>query len=221
MNMATRSDADGETVLILDDDPLVRDSLQTLLRSVGLNTQCYASAREVLGSPPAATATCMVVDIRMPHIGGLEFQKKLVDRGDPTPIIFMTGHGDIAMSVRAMKAGAVDFLCKPFRDQEMLDAISFALRRDRERRTAEDERLQACERYALLTRREIDVLKGVLGGLLNKQIAANLGIAEVTVKLHRSSVMKKMCARTVPDLVRSAQLIDFPPGDKDQWRPVL
>jgi FixJ family two-component response regulator len=191
-------------ILIVDDDPLIRTSLDSLFRSVGYATRMYASAREVLDGSLPDTLCCIVTDVRMPEVGGFEFQGALAARGADIPVIFMTGHGDIPMTVRAMKAGAVDFLAKPFREQDMLDAVSAALERARTAREAGLGSAAAQERYATLTPREREVMAGVVRGLLNKQIAGELGIAEITVKLHRANVMRKMGAQRVPDLVRLA-----------------
>jgi len=191
-------------VVIVDDDPLVRASLDSLFRSVGFETRTHASARAALADRIDERLACVVTDVRMPEIGGFEFQSALNARGGDVPVIFMTGHGDIPMSVRAMKAGAVDFLSKPFRDQDMLDAVNAALERARTDRAANQELSDARQLYETLTPRERDVMKGVVRGLLNKQIAGELGIAEITVKLHRSSVMRKLGIRRVPDLVRLA-----------------
>ncbi|WP_109806937.1 response regulator transcription factor [Sphingosinithalassobacter portus] len=196
-----------DTVVIVDDDPLVRGSMESLFRSVGLAARSHASAIEALEAPLPDAASCLVVDIRMPHLGGFELQQRLGERGARVPIVFVTGHGDIPMSVRAMKAGAVDFLPKPFRDQDMLDAVQSALAGDRERRARGDAVRQVREQHARLTPREREVMAGVVRGLLNKQIAYELGLSEITVKLHRSSLMKKLGLRTVPDLVRTAQIV--------------
>jgi FixJ family two-component response regulator len=191
-------------VIIVDDDPLVRASLDSLFRSVGFATRLHANAREALESETGDALACVVTDVRMPEVGGFEFQSALNARGTGVPVIFMTGHGDIPMSVRAMKAGAVDFLSKPFRDQDMLDAVNAAFERARADRAANKETTDAKARYDLLTPREREVMNGVVRGLLNKQIAGELGIAEITVKLHRSSLMRKLGIRRVPDLVRMA-----------------
>lgn len=191
-------------VIIVDDDPLVRASLDSLFRSVGFVTRLHANAREALDMGAGDQLACVVTDVRMPEVGGFEFQSALNASGADLPVIFMTGHGDIPMSVRAMKAGAVDFLSKPFRDQDMLDAVNLAFERARADRAAHQGSADARARYDLLTPRERQVMDGVVRGLLNKQIAHELGIAEITVKLHRSSVMRKLGLRRVPDLVRLA-----------------
>ncbi|MDE1918692.1 MAG: response regulator transcription factor [Sphingomonadales bacterium] len=190
------------TVVIVDDDRLVRASLDSLFRSVGYATRLHGSAKDALAAPWPDTLTCVVTDVRMPDLGGFELQAWLAACQAQVPIIFITGHGDIPMTVRAMKAGAVDFLSKPFRDQDMLDAVKAAMDRARANREVERGHAQARSLYETLTPRERDVLWGVVRGLLNKQIAGELGIAEITVKLHRANVMRKMGVRRVPDLVR-------------------
>ena len=192
-------------VLVVDDDPLVRGSLDSLFRSVDFAVRNYGSAQEFLDAPLPETPCCLVVDVRMPHMGGFECRDRLAERGVDLPVIFLTGHGDIPMSVKAMKGGAVDFLTKPFRDQDMLDAVNAGLARAAERRSVAQESAGMRQRFATLTARERQVMDGVVRGLLNKQIAGELGIAEITVKLHRASLMRKMGLRTVPDLVRAAE----------------
>lgn len=189
-------------VIILDDDALVRDSIDSLLRSVGLKTLCFGSAQDVLDADLPDVTSCLIVDVRMPQIGGFEFKTRLTERGDDIPIIFVTGYGDIPMSVKAMKAGAIDFLPKPYRDQDLLDAVTTALSRDRERRAARLDLQAGQELYDRLTPREKEVMAGVCRGLLNKQVAGELGITEITVKLHRSSLMKKLGAKTFAELIR-------------------
>ena len=204
----TRSDSlDGGTeapaiVVIIDDDPLVRGAMDSLFRSVGLRTLTYESAQDLLDGPMPEGNHCLVVDIRMPQLSGLDFQTKLAERGDHAPIIFVTGHGDIPMSVKAMKAGAVDFLAKPFRDQDMLDAVAVALERGRNQRSASQDVAELRQRYESLTPREREVMALVSRGLMNKQAAGELGLQEITVRLHRSSMMRKMGTRTVVDLAR-------------------
>lgn len=194
-------------IIIVDDDRMVRDGLDNLFRSMGYATLCYASAQEMLEAPMPDTLACIVTDVRMPRTGGLEFQQTLTDRGIDIPIVFITGYGDIPMTVRAMKAGAVDFLAKPFRDQDLLDAANAALELARERRSNSDELKTARRLYEKLTQREREVMEGVVKGLLNKEIAGALDIAEITVKAHRASLMRKMGVRRVPDLVRFAGML--------------
>lgn len=194
-------------VLIVDDDPLVRGALDSLFRSVDYAVRNYGSAQELLDAALPDSPCCLVVDVRMPHIGGFECRERLAERGVDLPVIFLTGHGDIPMSVKAMKGGAVDFLTKPFRDQDMLDAVNAGMARAAERRSAAQGTAALRARFATLTARERQVMEGVVRGLLNKQIAGDLGIAEITVKLHRASLMRKLALRTVPDLVRAAEAL--------------
>ena len=189
-------------VLVVDDDPSVRSSLKLLVSTVGLKVESFESAEAVLERTLPDTVSCFVLDVRLRGLSGLDFQCELAARNIRIPIVFVTGHGDIPMSVRAMKAGAVEFLTKPFRDQDLLDAIHVALERDRVRREEERERIQLQQRFELLTRRERDVLWMVVSGMLNKQIAAQLGTAENTVKVHRRRAMEKMEARSLAELIR-------------------
>jgi FixJ family two-component response regulator len=189
-------------VFVVDDDSPMRESLKNLIRSVGLRVELFASAQEFLRSKRPDLPSCLVLDVRLPGLSGLDLQKRTGDAGIEIPIVFITGHGDIPMSVRAMKAGAVEFLTKPFRDQDLLDAIEQALDRDR---IARDQRAALEElqsRFASLTPREREVMRHVVTGLLNKQIGAELGTSETTVKIHRHQVMEKMGARSLPELVR-------------------
>jgi RNA polymerase sigma factor (sigma-70 family) len=200
-----------ELVFVIDDDASTRETLGSLIRSVGLRVQLFASAEEFLRCQRPDTDSCLVLDIRLRGMSGLDFQGKLADSGISIPIIFITGHGDIQMSVRAMKAGAIEFLTKPFRDQELLDAIQVALKKDRDSRQRSAEVAQLETRFASLTPRERQVLPLVVSGLPNKQIAAELGISEATTKVHRSQLMRKMRAQSLPDLVRMAAKI-WPPS---------
>jgi FixJ family two-component response regulator len=199
--------ADQPIVFVIDDDESMRRALSNLFESVGLRVEVFGSALELLGSKLPDVASCLVLDIRLPGLSGLDFQTELAKASIHIPIIFMTGHGDIPMTVRAMKAGAIDFLTKPFRQQEMLDAVATAIERDRKRR--EDDKMisNAQARVETLTPRERDVLALVAAGLMNKQIAAELGIAEITVKIHRGHIMKKMGTRSLADLVKITEML--------------
>jgi FixJ family two-component response regulator len=194
-------------VFIIDDEASIRTALTTLIRSVGWQVQTFGSPQEFLQSKRPDVPSCLILDIRLRGISGLDFQRVLAEANIPIPIIFITGHGDIPMSVRAMKAGAVEFLTKPFRDQDLLDAIPLALDRDRARRQSQTEISNLRDRYEWLTPREREVLPLVVSGLLNKQIAAEIGTSETTVKVHRSQLMRKMGADSLPDLVRMAEKI--------------
>jgi FixJ family two-component response regulator len=192
------------TVLVVEDDALLREALSSLFRSVGMRCQLFGSAPELLNSQLPDGPSCLVLDIRLPEVSGLDFQTQLGNAGIHLPIIFMTGHGDIPMSVRAMKAGAVDFLTKPFRDQDILDAVNGALDRDRQRRERDRALSELQTLLRTLTPREREVMAFVATGLMNKQIAGELQLSEITVKIHRGRLMKKMGARTLADLVRMA-----------------
>ena len=194
-------------VFVVDDDASVRNALKSLIRSVGLQVELFGSAQEFLQSKRPNAPSCLILDIRLPGISGLDFQRKLTETNNPIPIIFITGHGDIPMSVRAMKGGAVEFLTKPFRDQDLLDAIHVALERDRARRQREDEIATLKDRFEWLTPREREVLPLVVSGLPNKQIADKIGTSETTVKVHRGQLMRKMGADSLPELVRVAERI--------------
>ena len=191
-------------VFVIDDDEAMRETLGSLFRSVGLRVELFGSAREFAEFKMPDVASCLVLDIRLPGVSGLNFQAELAAKEIRTPVIFMTGHGDIPMSVRAMKAGAVDFLTKPFRDQDILDAVIRSLERDQERRDGEKGVAELRSRFDSLTSREQEVIALVLDGLMNKQIAAKLGVSEITVKVHRGHMMQKMKARSVIELVAMA-----------------
>ena len=192
------------TVLIVDDDPGIRDSISSLVRSVGFQTRLMASVDEFLRVGRPEGPCCVVLDVRLPGRSGLDLQRELAERRVQLPIIFVTGHGDIPMSVQAMKGGAIEFLTKPFRDQDLLDAIQVGVTRDQARLDAEKLTAELRKRFETLTVREREVMAGVVAGRLNKQIAGDLGISEITVKVHRGQVMKKMKASSVPDLARMA-----------------
>lgn len=192
------------TVLIVDDDPDMRESLQCLLRTVSLDSRAFASPSKFIKSELPSRPTCLVLDVRLPGRSGLDFQKELTAANIDLPIIFITGHADVPMAVQAMKAGAIEFLIKPFRDQDLLDAIQLGLARDRVRCDHECELAKFRERFVLLTSREREVLAHVVNGRLNKQIANDIGISEMTVKIHRGQVVRKMKASSVPELTRMA-----------------
>jgi FixJ family two-component response regulator len=194
-------------VFVVDDDASIRNALANLFRSVDLRTQLFGSAHEFFEAKLPDVASCLVLDIRLPGLSGLDFQTELAKAKIHIPIIFMTGHGDIPMTVRAMKAGAVDFLSKPFRDQDMLDAVATAIDRDRKRRQSEKASAELRAMFETLTPREREVMTFVTSGLMNKQIAAEMGLSEITVKIHRGHVMKKMGARSLADLVRIAEAL--------------
>jgi FixJ family two-component response regulator len=199
-------------VFIVEDDESIRRALSNLFQSVGLEAEVFGSMSEMLQSELPDVASCLVLDIRLPGLSGIDFQAELAKANIHIPIIFMTGHGDIPMSVRAMKGGAVDFLTKPFRDQDMLDAVTVAIERDRKRREADKIVANLQTHFETLTPREREILASVSSGLMNKRIAAELGLAEITVKIHRGHIMKKMGAKTLADLVRKAEILGIHRG---------
>jgi len=194
-------------ILVVDDDVSVREALEGLIRSAGLRVESFASAQEFLARPPADAPGCLVLDVRLPGLSGLDLQKRLAEINLEIPIIFITGHGDIPTSVQAMKAGAVEFLTKPLADRDLLDAIQQAVKRDRAGRQRQAEIRELHRRYQSLTPREREVMQRVVSGLLNKQIAAELGISEITVKAHRGQVMRKMRADSLPNLVTMSETL--------------
>jgi FixJ family two-component response regulator len=203
-------------VFVVDDDSSMREALADLMTSVGLSVKAFESAREFLEYKRPDTPACLVLDVRLPDLSGLDLQRELYRTGTPIPIVFVTGHGDIPMSVRAMKEGAVEFLTKPFRDQDLLDAVQYAIENDR---TGRLERAMVAElrrRYASLTKREQEVMKLVVSGLLNKQIAADLGSSEVTIKIHRGQVMRKMKAQSVVELAHMGEKIGITSVDSSR-----
>jgi FixJ family two-component response regulator len=203
----TERPAPRSIVFVIDDDASLREGIKSLLRSVGLEVELFGSAADFLKYKLPDAAACLVLDIRLPGASGLDFQAELSQAGIHVPIIFITGHGDIPMTVRAMKAGAVEFLTKPFRDQDLLDAIQIALERDRGQRSLEKTLREVRAHFEALTPREQQVIGFVTAGLINKQIAAELGVSEITVKVHRGNAMKKMGARSLADLVRMADAL--------------
>jgi FixJ family two-component response regulator len=203
---------DEPIVFVVDDDASMREALGRLFRSVGLRAEVFGSATELLQEPLPGVPSCLVLDVRLPGLSGLDFQAELAKRNIRVPIIFITGHGDIPMSVRAMKAGAVEFLTKPVREQDLLDAVSVAIERDRKRREEERATADIRTRYESLSPREREVMSLVTAGLMNKQVAAETGLAEITVKIHRGHIMKKMSAKSFAELVRMAKLLDSKDG---------
>jgi FixJ family two-component response regulator len=206
LGMEDRSE-DNPIVFVVDDDADVREGLKALLESVGLRSATFGSTTEFLRTKPINDVSCLILDVRLPGLSGLDFQTELATAKMGTPIIFISGYGDIPMSVKAMKAGAIEFLTKPVRDQDLLDAVRIALERDRARREHDRETRDLWARFDALTPRERKIMALVTTGLMNKQVAAELGVSEVTVKVHRHNVMKKLGARSLPDLVRIADIL--------------
>jgi RNA polymerase sigma factor (sigma-70 family) len=205
---------DNRIVFIIDDDAAVRAAIQDLLEATGLRSESFGTAEEFLRCKRPDGPSCLVLDVKLPGVNGLDFQRRLADAGLRIPIIFITGYGDIPMTVKAMKSGAVEFLTKPFQERDLLDAVRQALDRDRATREEQANRAELRQRYEALTAREREVMSMVVSGMLNKQIAAELGTSEVTVKIQRGRAMKKMKAGSVAELVKMAGLLDVPSAEK-------
>jgi FixJ family two-component response regulator len=201
--------SESPLVFVVDDEALVRQALSTLLRSVGYRVKTFATAQELYEDPALPEANCLILDVRLPFLSGLDFQQKLADMDVNLPVIFITGHGDIPMTVRAMKAGAADFLAKPFRDQDILDAVAAAAEKNRRARTSGRSLHELKERYQRLSTREKQIMIMATSGLMNKQIAGELGLSEITVKIHRGKITRKMMAKTFADLVKMAETLDI------------
>jgi FixJ family two-component response regulator len=217
----------GAIVFVVDDDESVREALGSLIRSTGLGVETFASAQDFLARPPSGVPSCLVLDLQLPGLSGLDLQKRMAEANIQSPIVFITGHGSVPASVQAMKAGAVDFLSKPFADHDLLEAIKQAIERDRAARQREAQMARLRGRYQSLTPREREVMERVVAGLLNKQVAAELGTSEITVKIHRGRVMQKMQAATLTDLVRMSERLGLTganksgDGDSPQNRSLL
>jgi FixJ family two-component response regulator len=216
MNRAPSDQSADSIVLVVDDDPAIREQITTLLHTVSLQSEAYASASEFLGSKLPEHASCLISDVRMPGLSGFDLRAELVKRCVNIPIIFVSGYADIRMSVDAMKGGAVEFLAKPFREEDLLDAVRAALDRDRQRREYEHRINDIRRLYNALTQREQEVMSSVVAGLMNKQVAKEIGLAEITVKVHRHTLMKKMGAKSLADLVRMARILGLP--QRGEWQ---
>jgi FixJ family two-component response regulator len=207
-NAVTKSEAQQSVIYVVDDDQDVREGLECLFQSVGLNSRTFGSATEFLSAKLPDAASCLILDVRLPGLSGLDFQAELARANMNIPVIFITGHGDIPMTVKAMKGGAVEFLSKPLREQDLLDAVQVALSRAHTVRESHTRVRDVQERYDALSSREKEVMRFVCSGLMNKQVAAKIGISEITVKVHRHNVMKKLDAKSLPDLVRMADMLE-------------